>query len=540
MAARMFLFFVLGVMLLIVGGIFHLSQPGLGLWAVTGYVLGAASLAFYVFTNRRELVQMFTHRAARQGAASLIMSLAFIGILTVAGLISEKHNWRKDLTKAQTHSISLQSRQQLDKLDRDTLDLSVYIFYRGDSDLRSKQALIDLLDTYRYYSGRFKYQTVDIDQNPLLAMQLGITSTTSIILTYGAKQEKIYSDQEAKITSAIASLLKGEGAGMKGAVYFVAGHGEPALESGETYSLSQAKARIEEQVGPVRELLLATGKDVPDSCDILVVPGPEKDLLPSELASIRRYIDRGGPVLFMVEPFMGENLAPFLAQFGVRVGDDLVIDALKGAVASPFAFLADNYPTHDITKFFDVGTVFDLVRSVHKADSAPAGASVEELIKTSAKGHAESDRTLLQNDFGSVYQKAVDSGEEVPFAIAVELSGLFRFEGDSAAARDSAAAVADSLKPAFQGARLVVVGDRDFATDGYFSQLGNSDFILNTLRWLRGQSEEITITPKEPENNPIMLERSQLLTMGLVSVLALPAAVIFTGIFVWVRRRSKR
>jgi len=544
MAARMFVFFILGLGLLIAGLVFQVFQPALGLWTWAGYGLGAACLALYVVVNRRELAEMFTRRAARKGAAGLVMSVAFVGILTVVGLISEKHHWRKDLTESKSHSIALQSRQQLEKLDRDTLNLTVYVFHRGDSDLRSKQALVDLLDTYRYYSGRFKYELVDIDRNPLLAMQLGITSTSSIILTYGEKQEKIYSDQEAKLTSAIASLLKGGGAGMKGAVYFVTGHGEPSLEQAESYSLSQAKEAVEAQLGPVRELLLATGREVPDSCEILVVPGPEKDLLSLELASIRRYIARGGPVLFMLEPFVGEDLIAFLGQFGVQVGDDLVIDVLRGAVSSPFAFLANNYPQHDITRFFEVGTVFDLVRSVRKAESPPVGATVDEIIKTSEKGHAERDRALLQNDFGAVYQKAVDQGQEVPFAVAVELSAGFRFEGDSAAtAVDSARADstgAAASKPAFPGSRLVVIGDRDFAIDGYFGQLGNSDLLLNVLRWLHGQTEEITITPKETANNPIMLQRSQLFTMGFVSVLGLPALVLFTGIFVWVRRRSKR
>ena len=528
MAAKMFVFFIMGAMLLILGYIMQVVEAGIGLWSGAAYILGVLSLLLYIVKNRSELRLLFTRRSARYGAVSVLFILAFVGILVVVGLLSERHNHRWDLTESKTHSIALQSRQQLERLDSDTLDLNVYIFHRGESDLRSKQPLVDLLDTYAYNSEHFKYELVDIDRNPLLAMQLGITSTSTVMLSYGDRQEKVHSEQEAKITNAIASLLGAPSPGERGAVYFVTGHGEPGLDYDESFSYGQAKQAIEEQIGPVRELLLATGKPVPDSCEILVVAGPEKDFLPRELDSIRAFLAGGGCALFLVEPFMAANLTGFLAEYGVSLGDDLIIDLLQGAVGTPFTFLANNYPTHEITRFFDVGTVFELVRSVRADSTAAENATVEEFIKTSEKSYAESDRELLQTRFDQVAQKALDEGGEVPFAVAVTVK--------EQAEPDTLAAFADSAVEA----RLVVIGDRDFISNAYLGQLGNSDLLLNCLRWLRGQTDEITIAPKEPENTPIMLQRSQLLTMGLVTVVLLPAGVIFTWLLVWIRRRSKR
>lgn len=207
MAAKMFVFFILGVMLLILGYIMQVVEAGIGLWSSTAYILGVLSLLFYTVKNRGELRFLFSRRSSRYGAVSVIFILAFVGILVVVGLFSERHHYRWDLTKSKTHSIALQSRQQLERLDRDTLDLNVYVFYRGERDLRSKQPLVDLLETYAYHSEHFKYELVDIDRNPLLALQLGISSTSTVILSYGDRQEKIYSEQEAKITNAMTSLL---------------------------------------------------------------------------------------------------------------------------------------------------------------------------------------------------------------------------------------------------------------------------------------------------------------------------------------------
>ncbi|MBW7996071.1 MAG: hypothetical protein FVQ81_05750 [Candidatus Glassbacteria bacterium] len=531
MAASKFILFVLGLMLLIAGYILQVVQAGLGLWPLALYAAGAASLAWYAVANRADLATIFTGRGARRGAASLVMTAGFIGILVMAGLFSEKHHYRLDLTKSKTHTIALQSRQQLEKLEQDTLNLQLYVFYRGETGLRGKQGLADLLDTYVYYSDRLKYEMVDIDRNPLLAMQLGITSTSAMILTYGERQEKIYSEQEAKITQAIANLLDSGTPGKAGTIFYLTGHGEPSLGlENEGYSMSEAVGAIEDQIGPVSELVLAGGRSVPDSCDVLIVAGPQTNLLPAELSAIESYLAGGGSVLFMVEPFMADTLVSFLAQYGVAVGDNVVIDMLKGAPGTPFAFLADDYPSHDITRFFEVGIVFDMARTVDRAETPPAGAEVTVLARSSDKSAAVTD-SALQGDFNAVVDQALDEGQAAPLAVAVTLPGESGFPADSTIAGQGA----DGKK-----SRLVVFGDRHLFVDGYLGQLGNRDLLLNTMRWLGGQADEITIAPKVSENTPLSLERGQMMLIGLVSVVALPAAVIFIGIFVWVRRRSKR
>ncbi len=54
MAAKMFVFFILGVMLLILGCIMQVVEAGIGLWSSTAYILGVLSLLFYSVKNRGE------------------------------------------------------------------------------------------------------------------------------------------------------------------------------------------------------------------------------------------------------------------------------------------------------------------------------------------------------------------------------------------------------------------------------------------------------------------------------------------------------
>lgn len=532
MASRLFALFILGLMLTLAGYILQTIQTALGLWPAVLYALGGLSLLAYLAVNRRDLGQLLTRRSARHGAASLLTVLAFLGILVLAGLFSQKHHHRWDLTRGKSHSLALQSIQQLERLDRDTLDLVAYVFYRGEDGRRSKQQLIDLLDTYAYHSDNFRYELVDIDRNPLLAMQLEISDVNTLILRYGEREEKIHSDQEAKLTNAIAALVGGAAPGVKGVVCFTTGHGEPKLEESEAFDYGRFRNAVQEQIGPVHELLLADGRPVPDSCEILVVAGPETDFLPTELEAIRGYLARGGRALFLVEPFMANNLGLLLAGYGIALGHDLVIDLGRAAAGSPFAFVVTDYPEHELTRFFDVATFFDLARSVAPDSATVTTATVAPLLATSDRGWAESDQELIRTRPDLVAQRAMEQGHTVSIGVTAVLAAAETGEEPDSAFADSAAASRE--------ARLVVIGDRDFVNNAYLGQLGNQDLALNSLRWLRGQTDQITITPRESEDQPLTMQRSELLTVVLVSVVALPLAVILTGLLVWIRRRAKR
>ncbi len=60
--------------------------------------------------------------------------------------------------------------------------------------------------------------------------------------------------------------------------------------------------------------------------------------------------------------------------------------------------------------------------------------------------------------------------------------------------------VAASLKPRAKGGeagRLVVIGDADFAADGYLAELGNRDLVLNSISWLTDEEALIARRPRE-------------------------------------------
>jgi len=89
----------------------------------------------------------------------------------------------------------------------------------------------------------------------------------------------------------------------------------------------------------------------------------------------------------------------------------------------------------------------------------------------------------------------------------------------------------------------MVVGDSDFITDGFISQLGglgrqNLYFASMTVNWLVKNEKLVSIPPKEEAEKPYNVTDAQrrftwALTAGIV-----PMLIIIAGAFVWWRRRA--
>ena len=87
-------------------------------------------------------------------------------------------------------------------------------------------------------------------------------------------------------------------------------------------------------------------------------------------------------------------------------------------------------------------------------------------------------------------------------------------------------------------ARLVVIGDSDFASNAYFNFSGNGDFFLNVASWLIQEENLISIRPKERQNNPVQLTQVQGNLIFMSTVIGFPAIVLIAGFRIWWSRRT--
>ena len=86
-------------------------------------------------------------------------------------------------------------------------------------------------------------------------------------------------------------------------------------------------------------------------------------------------------------------------------------------------------------------------------------------------------------------------------------------------------------------ARIVAIGDADFASNAALGVQGNRDLFLNAVNWLAQQENLISIRAKDPEDRRITLTADQERRIFYLTVLIVPGLILLAGVQTWWRRR---
>ncbi len=491
-------------------------------------VLGLAALAAHVVINRAALKRSFTRKSFLYSGNLLVIVVLVLAILVLVNYFVSKHDYRKDFTAAKLHSLSGQSVAVLKGLKT---DVSFTGFFREGN--YGRAAMESLLKLYAYHSGRVKYTFVDPDKNPGLVKRYDVTQDGTTIIEAGDKEGRITTTSEEDLTNALIKATRAQ----KKVVYFLEGHGEESVDETGDNGYSTAKAELEKLGYEVRKQSLALADRFPKDCALLVVPGPQKDLMPNEYETIRAYLADGGRCLFLVDPETPTLLPLFLADYGFKLENDIVVDTVSRLLGGDYFMpVVSEYESHAITDKFGYATFFPYARSVEIGETKPEGATVAALAKTSPNSWSE--RELDQKEVKFTAEK----DKQGPIGLAAVSSFKTKPASPAPAASkpDEPAPAAEAAAPeaAEKEARVAVLGDSDFAKNRYYGLSGNGNFFLNVANWLAEEADLIAIQPKTQTPRTIQMTPSQGRLLMLVSLVLLPLAVLVAGVTVWLRRRS--
>ncbi len=509
-------------------------------------IAGLVALLVYALTQWREIVQLFGGRQTKLGTMAAASVVIVLGILVGINYIASRQNKRWDVTAAQQFALSDQSRRILDSLDA---PVKVTVFGREDDQAPFRQRLAE----YEYQSSQISSQYIDLDKSPAVARQYEIQSYGTAVFEYEGRTERVTSSSEQDLTNTLIKVV--EGAETK--IYFLEGHGEKNPTSAERDGYNGITDALERENFAVETLVLAQQPDVPDDASVIILAGPTVDLLPSEADALRRYLDRGGKLLCLIDPLDTSDAPPLttiaglLGDYGIELGRDVVVDVsgvgqLIGTDAA--VPVAVSYPSHPINEGFNLLTAYPLSRSVSVADGAesPRG---QPFIETGARSWSETDIDALTGG-QEVALDTADGDREGPITIGIALSRpatVTDAEDPAEGADDTEdlddADDADDVSTAIDfGAedddtppetRLVVIGDSDFASNFALGIQGNRDLFLNVVNWAAQQENLIAIRPREPEDRRITLTADQQQRIFWLSILFIPGLVIGSGVYRW-------
>ncbi len=499
--------------------------------------LGILALIIYILLNLTTLKQSFKRKSFIYSSNLFLVIILVLGILVLLNYIFAKNHYRMDFTEGKLHSLSDQSVSVLKGLKE---EVNIKLFFREGN--FNRYSMENLMEIYSFSSNKIKYEFIDPDKNPGLVKRYEITADGTTILESGEKESRITSTTEEDLTNAIIEISR-KG---KKVIYFLEGHGEASIEESGDSDYSTAKEELEKLAYEVKKLSLALEDNFPDEISLLIIPGPQKDLLPNELETTKDYILRGGRVFFMIDPETAPGFILFLRDFGVKLENDLIVDTVSRLLGGDYFMpVVNEYQAHDITKNFRYATFFPYARSVSTTEEKPEGINTEVIAKSSPNSWSE--RQLDQQEV--TFSKDKDIEGPINLAVVATIQPKEEkqeIEGEEQQAvsgketneeLEAKQEIPEEAQPRPEG-RIAVFGDSDFAANRYYYLSGNGNFFLNTVNWLTEEEDLIAIQPKTSSPRTIQLSPSQGRLIFFVSLIILPLAVLLTGLSVWLRRRS--
>ncbi len=453
-------------------------------------------------------MQKLFYRRIGYSTKTLLLILSVGIFVFFINILAFQFNRRIDLTRKKLYTLSSHTLKVLNQLKKRIKGkVKLIAFY--ETGYPDREKIEDLLRTYRLSSDKLEIEIVDPDKNPGLARKYDIRVYGVTVVQYGGKIIRVQGVSEEKLTNALIRIMEERNK----VIYFLQGHGEGQIYGMTKADYVQAVNALKKEGYVVRELKLYETGGIPKDCDVLVVDGPRKELLDREIEIIDKYLRKGGAVLFMLDPGHADSLIGYLRKWGVNLGNNEIVDPVSKLFGGDLTMPIVNsfQPNHEITKDFKLPVLFPGARTVGALkDFKKKGLKVVELCFTNPNCGAEVD--FKSGKF--IFNPGRDLKGVLPVAVAV------------------------SCQLDHQKARIVVVGDSDFATNAAIRFSGNRDFFVNIVDWLARREGLISIRPKpESGENLVVTQRTGNIYFFLTMVI-LPLIITLIGAVVWFSRRS--
>jgi ABC-type uncharacterized transport system involved in gliding motility auxiliary subunit len=455
--------------------------------------------------------QLLQARQTKYASYAVMYVLVVLTILVVVNVLADRYNKSYDSTSNKRFSLS----EQTAKIVKGLKQPATITYY--DQSTRFSQAK-DTLDQYANLSPKVRVDYVDPDKKPELARAAGVKNYGTTIVQIGDRKEEAKGLTEEGITGAFIRDLKTT----TRTICFVEGSGEHAVEDSDRSGFSHLKELLGKDEYETQSVNLVVKAEVPASCTVLVIGGPQADYQQPEVDAIKKYVEDGGRALVMLDPPLkigrseiadNDALNKVLEAWGVTPQSDLILDMNPvGQMAGlgPQVALVTTYESQPIVN--DMArrvTGFPLSRSLQIKNGDKT--NVQKLFSTS-------DTSLATTRLNSP-QINPDDPKNTKGPLLIAAAGTY-----------------NTGKENSQG-RFVVIGSSTWAANSFIGFNGNRDLALNAINWLASDEDLISIRPKDREDRRITLTQAQISWIKISSQFLLPLIVIVAGVSVWAGRR---
>jgi hypothetical protein len=516
---------------LVIGLIGLIWQTGFTPFIIGTLAVGIIGIAGWALLAPADFRAFFAGRQTRFGTAAVFGTLLIIGIVVLSYVLLQRQTITIDMTQSGRYTISPETRRILTRIAR---PIRITGFY--SSSMLPQRDIDDQF--YRQYeiesNGLLTREYVNPDEQPAIAQRFGMEFDGQVFVAFLNEDGTVDFDtvsrvprsntQEADMTAAILRLL------VTGSftVYFETSKGELDPLDNCQQCLSGATNGIRESGLVPLPLsiaeIAASGQEIPPVGSTIVLARPTTDLTQAEIAAIDRYLQQGGSLFIMADVLYNED--GFLREeglfnqylwtnFGIRALDAVAVDPASSSETPldvvSFAVFENNSITQRMNEQ-NLPSVFRLSRVVEANVTPPMDTTTGAAIMSSPDGFGERNLEALSqtNTYG------LDAEQDIAGPVAtVVWSNNTR-----------------------TGARIVLIGDADFATNGFVGSGGNALLFTDIISWLTRFSESVSFAPQIYQTGlPVMFISGQELDLiAFLTTFLLPGIVLGIGVIIWFRR----
>lgn len=463
-----------------------------------------------IYLNSSQLSLYYQSNHFKKITENLVFFSLLLSLLGVVNYWFYKHPYQYDLSEIKLNSLSDQTQNVLKNMDD---EIVFKLFARKAESL----PWMTLIDFYRVAKNSIKIEKIDIDVRPDLVGDYQIDNTATLVIEYKGRRQKVTERDELNITNGLIKISRNSDP----VVYFSEGHGEGDINSAENEGLKFIFEAAKNSAVDMRPINLLKANEIPFDAKALVLWGPKTSLQPSEIAVIKRFLERKGNLMVAIDPDLnGDNhgeLRRLLENYKIIIRNDLVIDRKSFVNGSNGSIpLIDHFDhEHDITKKFKGQIFFPLVASL---DPIPdevlkdVPGTVKALVTTNAFPDSWGETSLSEL-----------AKQELVFTPLKDRPGPL------------------NLVLAYEGPKnkIIALGNSTFVINAYLKFGNNFTFFLNSLSWLLDEGRLISFNLPIVQSEPLFISAPQMGIIFYFSVLFSPLVLFALAIYMYRRKRDK-
>ena len=266
---------------------------------------------------------------------------------------------------------------------------------------------------------------------------------------------------------------------------------------------------------------------VPQDAAVLLIPGPKSNLDEEELTYLTDYLLRGGKIVLLLDPKTPDSYQQLMVPWGLQVAQLPVADLISNVAGEATSPLIQKANAQFVTSGLTDVPITDKLNVVFLTDATAVLPSIPPedlplyityypLARTTAASWLETNPEEVD------YQPGEDAQGQFDVAAVVEAGG--NLAGQFVTTQGGVA-------------KILVIGDSDFAKNRFFFSSDNADLLLNSINYLADDYELIAIRPKLVPFRELVVNTRERDFIKWSSWFVPPSLMLIIGIVVWWRRR---